>query len=178
MSKNIEAPKCGPVHVALWGATQAQTAQMLGHGLELATGAPDVLVWMVGSAPTPSSAIPVLAVVDGAAGLRAATEAGAQGIVSKGRLADLAAAAFALRAGFTVRDAEAISNESHIALTTREKQVAELVAQGLSNKLIAARLDISDHTAKFHVNGLMAKLGVSTRTEAAIESVRRGIVSL
>ena len=63
-------------------------------------------------------------------------------------------------------------------LTERERQVVTLLAEGLSNKLIADRLGISDHTAKFHVNGVMAKLGAGTRTEAVVEAVRRGLVTL
>ena len=63
-------------------------------------------------------------------------------------------------------------------LTEREKQVVQLLAEGLSNKLIADRLGISDHTAKFHVNGVMMKLGASTRTEAVVEAMRRGLIVL
>jgi two-component system nitrate/nitrite response regulator NarL len=63
-------------------------------------------------------------------------------------------------------------------LTTREREVLELLAEGLSNKLIAARLFISDHTAKFHVNSILSKLAASTRTEAVVEAVRRGLVML
>jgi DNA-binding NarL/FixJ family response regulator len=63
-------------------------------------------------------------------------------------------------------------------LTERERQVVALLAEGLSNKLVADRLGISDHTAKFHVNGVMAKLGAGTRTEAVVEAVRRGLVTL
>lgn len=63
-------------------------------------------------------------------------------------------------------------------LTEREIQVAQLLAEGLSNKLIADRLGISDHTAKFHVTGIMSKLAASTRTGAVVEALRRGIISL
>lgn len=64
------------------------------------------------------------------------------------------------------------------ALTARERQVIELLAQGLSNRRIAVALSISEHTAKFHVNSIMSKLGASTRTEAVVEAVRRGLVLL
>jgi two-component system, NarL family, nitrate/nitrite response regulator NarL len=63
-------------------------------------------------------------------------------------------------------------------LTARELEVLELVAEGLSNKLVAARLGISEHTAKFHVNAILAKLGVQTRTEAVVRAARLGLVSL
>ncbi len=62
------------------------------------------------------------------------------------------------------------------SLTERELQVAQLLSEGLSNKLIADRLGISDHTAKFHVNGVMTKLGASTRTGAVVEALRRGLI--
>jgi DNA-binding NarL/FixJ family response regulator len=64
------------------------------------------------------------------------------------------------------------------ALTARERQVIELLAQGLSNRRIADLLSISEHTAKFHVNSILSKLGASTRTEAVVEAVRRGLVLL
>src|SRR5262245_47385799 len=58
-------------------------------------------------------------------------------------------------------------------LTPRERGVLELLAQGLSNRQIAERLGISEHTAKFHVASIFGKLGVSTRTEAVSRGVRR-----
>jgi len=48
----------------------------------------------------------------------------------------------------------------------------------LTYAMIADRLGISDHTAKFHVNGVMMKLGSSTRTEAVVEAMRRGLIRL
>jgi DNA-binding NarL/FixJ family response regulator len=64
------------------------------------------------------------------------------------------------------------------ALTARERQVIELMVQGLSNRRIADVLAISEHTAKFHVNSILSKLGASTRTEAVVEALRRGLVLL
>jgi len=63
-------------------------------------------------------------------------------------------------------------------LTPREQQVAQLLAGGLTNKEIAQRLGITEHTVKFHLNGLMRKLGVSTRTEAVVQAARLGILVL
>jgi DNA-binding NarL/FixJ family response regulator len=60
--------------------------------------------------------------------------------------------------------------------TPREREVLELMALGLSNKEIAARLEISTHTAKFHIGALLAKLDASTRTEAVVRAVQRGLV--
>jgi DNA-binding NarL/FixJ family response regulator len=63
-------------------------------------------------------------------------------------------------------------------LTNRELEVMQLLAAGLTNKEIASRLGISDHTVKFHVNAILGKLGVETRTEAVVHAARLGIVVL
>lgn len=64
------------------------------------------------------------------------------------------------------------------ALTRRERQVIALLAEGLSNKLVGVRLRISDHTAKYFVNQIFKKLGVSSRTAAVTEAIRRGFLSI
>jgi two-component system, NarL family, response regulator YdfI len=63
-------------------------------------------------------------------------------------------------------------------LTRRERQVLEMLASGLGNKEIAARLNISDHTAKFHVASILGKLGAGSRTEAVAIGMRRGFLLL
>jgi NarL family two-component system response regulator YdfI len=63
-------------------------------------------------------------------------------------------------------------------LTRREREVLQMLAAGLANKEIAARLVISDHTVKFHVASILGKLGASTRTEAVSAGIRRGLVLL
>lgn len=63
-------------------------------------------------------------------------------------------------------------------LTRREREVLQMLASGLANKEIAARLAISDHTVKFHVASILGKLGASTRTEAVSVGIRRGLVLL
>ncbi len=64
------------------------------------------------------------------------------------------------------------------ALTERELQVLQLLAQGLANKQIAVMLGISEHTVKFHVSGIYAKLGAASRTEAVRLGVRQGLIAL
>jgi DNA-binding NarL/FixJ family response regulator len=64
------------------------------------------------------------------------------------------------------------------SLTPREVEVLELLAEGLSNKAIAARLGISDQTVKFHVAAICGKLGAANRTDAVRRAVRRGLVSM
>ena len=63
-------------------------------------------------------------------------------------------------------------------LTPREIQVLELLAEGLPNKAIAARLGISDQTVKFHVASIYGKLGAANRTDAVRRAVRRGLITL
>jgi DNA-binding NarL/FixJ family response regulator len=64
------------------------------------------------------------------------------------------------------------------SLTHRETEVIALIATGLSNKRIATKLGISAHTVKFHVNAILAKLDVHSRTEAVVRAVQLGVVSL
>ncbi len=64
------------------------------------------------------------------------------------------------------------------ALTGRETQVLNLLAQGLANKQIAVALGISEHTVKFHISAIYGKLGVSSRTEAVRHGVQLGLILL
>ena len=64
------------------------------------------------------------------------------------------------------------------SLTRRELDVLQILAAGLGNKEIAARLKISEHTVKFHVASILGKLGAATRTEAVSIGIRRGLVLL
>lgn len=63
-------------------------------------------------------------------------------------------------------------------LTPREREVLELLGHGASNREIAARLGISEHTAKFHVASVLAKLGAANRADAVRRGLRRGLVTL
>jgi two-component system, NarL family, nitrate/nitrite response regulator NarL len=64
------------------------------------------------------------------------------------------------------------------ALTARERDVLSMLAAGLNNRAIAARLGISEHTAKFHVSQILAKLGAVTRAAAVSIAIRRGLIPL
>jgi DNA-binding NarL/FixJ family response regulator len=70
--------------------------------------------------------------------------------------------------------AEALSEP----LTAREREVLELLGRGLSNRLIAGELHISEHTVKFHISSLYAKLEVNNRAEAVSQGARHGLISL
>ncbi|TFI51802.1 response regulator transcription factor [Mastigocladus laminosus UU774] len=63
-------------------------------------------------------------------------------------------------------------------LSEREREVLTHLVKGMSNQQISKALSISDGTVKFHVNHILSKLGVSDRTQAVIEALKRGLVSL
>jgi len=63
-------------------------------------------------------------------------------------------------------------------LTTREREIVELLADGASNRSIAARLAISRHTVKFHVASILGKLGARSRAEAVALALRRGVLEV
>ena len=95
----------------------------------------------------------------------------------------VAAAVTATVAGFAVtlprrapRREESLPASEH--LTAREVEVLRLMARGHRNKQVAALLNISEHTAKYHVSAVMAKLGARTRTEAVTIGVTRGLVAI
>ena len=71
-----------------------------------------------------------------------------------------------------------LAEERGATLTPREREILQLLAQGLPNKTIAYRMGISQHTVKFHVASLLAKLGAASRTEAVTIGARRGLVLL
>ena len=74
---------------------------------------------------------------------------------------------------------EASEEESPIeSLTAREREVLQWMAEGLANKQIALKLGISEHTVKFHLSSLYAKLNVSSRTEAVKRGLGLGLISL
>jgi DNA-binding NarL/FixJ family response regulator len=126
-----------------------------------------------------------------------ALEAGAAGVLPRrtsGRA--LGAAISAAAAGLTVvagdfrdlivtateaaiaLDADSDAEPASIDLTPRERQVLELLARGASNKAIARRLEITPHTAKFHVAAIVAKLGAAGRTDAVARAMRLGLVMI
>jgi DNA-binding NarL/FixJ family response regulator len=129
-----------------------------------------------------------------------ALEAGAQGAIRRdARPRAIAAAIEALHQGLAVfdlaygraqpgsRPAHRGEGEAPLAvvlrhaediLTPRESEVLALLAEGLSNKEIAVRLEISEHTAKFHVNSILQKMGAQKRVEAVVRAAKMGIIEI
>ena len=96
--------------------------------------------------------------------------------VEAARRADVRADGILVADGHETRDDASV--DYHEPLTKREIEVLEQMAEGLSNRAIAARLGISDQTVKFHVASVMAKLGAANRTDAVRLAVREGLVTL
>lgn len=70
------------------------------------------------------------------------------------------------------------SQEFMETLTSREQEVLRLVSEGLGNREIGARLNISEHTVKFHISSILGKLGAASRAEAVSQGIRRGLITI
>ena len=133
---------------------------------------------------------PVVALADLTAGeLLEALRLGLRAILPREATADqIASAAMAAHQGLvvlTTADLDPLvsaslrtaSDPAHgEGITAREKEVLRLVADGLGNKQVAATLNISEHTVKFHITSIMTKLDAGTRTEAVAVAIRRGLI--
>jgi DNA-binding NarL/FixJ family response regulator len=99
---------------------------------------------------------------------------------------ELRAAVRAVHAGLLVLHPEALAAPAaaaakatpRLALTSREREILELIADGARNRVIAARLGISRHTVKFHVASVLVKLGARSRTEAVALALRAGLLAV
>lgn len=140
-----------------------------------------------------AEAIPtiVLAHDPSASWIRQAVQAGIRGVLPYGASGDeLGATIRAVASGLVAISAEfaevifpssaqADSEEFEVVmepLTPREQEVLAMLAEGLLDKEIAGRLKISEHTVKFHISSIMGKLGASSRTEAVMRGIRRGLL--
>ncbi len=155
---------------------------------------PDAIVWDVGwnaNAIWPDWSeidLPVIALLADEADATAAWTTGANALLS--RLVDgetLMAAVRTAVHGLTILDptlAQSLLLNPALTpplvedLTPRELEALQLMAQGLTNKTIAQRLDISAHTVKFHVSAIMSKIGAQSRTEAVVRATQMGLISL
>ena len=118
-----------------------------------------------------------------------AVQAGAQGYLLKGAPRDeifrairvISAGGSLLEPVVASKLIRHVQSEEHLdarRLTDRETQVLHLLAQGKSNKEIAAALSITQRTVKFHVSSIMGKLGTNNRTEAVTVAAQRGLIKL
>ena len=151
---------------------------------------PDVLLCEVGRDAAPLAQIarlatPSLLLVGTAAQRSGAIAAGARGVIDRNATPRrIHAALHAVAEGLRVVDGERIADpraeEGPLdeSLTARELDVLQLLTAGMTNKEIAQRLGITEHTVKFHVNAILGKLHAETRTEAVVSAARRGIVVL
>ncbi len=159
---------------------------------------PDVIVWDAGTTADVSLErlanvrelrVPAVVLLPDATAAPDAWSAGARGLLSReADIGHVAAALNAVAAGLSVFDpafaATLLPSRMPIParpteeLTPRELQVLQLLAEGESNKEIARRLGISDHTVKFHVNAILGKLNVQSRTEAVVRATRLGLILL
>ena len=157
---------------------------------------PDVIVWdvswetsnaVISLGLLPEDAPPVLALAVTSDQAAQAWSAGAQALLSRDASPEaLAAAAVALSHGLQVTD-PALAGVSAVAtpepgsaslFTPREQDVLKLLAEGLPNKGVASRLEVSEHTVKFHVNSIMGKLNAQSRTETVTLATRLGLLPL
>lgn len=161
---------------------------------------PDAVVWDLGWPSVDSgwreslvglveTGAPVVALISESSLMPEVRAAGARGLISRdAEPARVSAAVHAVSQGLVAVDpkfgrgwtanidgSEEITTEE---LTDRELDVLRLLAEGLSNKTIAYRLEISEHTVKFHVNAILRKLGAQSRTEAVVRATRMGLILL
>jgi len=155
----------------------------------------DAVVWDVGTHAVVdglsvlSARLPTVAVLWGEEQAAEALAAGARGVIlrehAEERLLPAVAAAVAGLvtvdeglADSVLRPRPAPAQALVEPLTARELEVVQLLAEGLTNRRIGERLGISEHTAKFHVNSILGKLGASSRSEAVAQAARLGLVLL
>jgi NarL family two-component system response regulator YdfI len=156
---------------------------------------PDVvLLDLESETPTRAAAFPIVALIDepSADWTAHALRSGVKAILPRDSgMEEILAAIQAAHAGLVLLDADVTQNlASRIPalsaqpapalddLTPREIEVLRMLAEGLGNREMAARLGISDHTVKFHISSILDKLGAATRTEAVTMGIRMGIILL
>ena len=171
-------------------ATDAEMAQALD------VYAPDAILWDCGSDAALSveraqeiERVPILALVNDAADARAVWGGNVRGVLPRdASVEQIASALQSISTGLLVLDPSFASlllpsraddgDEPAESLTPRELQVLQLLARGFANKQIAQELGISEHTVKFHVNSILAKLGAQSRTDAVVRATRLGLITL
>jgi DNA-binding NarL/FixJ family response regulator len=176
------------VQIAASGITRAGIETLLRSSpeIELVTGGADVIIAEEEMAPAlAESAGAIILLSDDPQWTAESLRSGVRAILPRElTAAEMLAAVEAAAAGLAVmhpQDLEALLPAAPPvraveALSPREIEVLGMLAEGISNKEIAARLGISEHTVKFHVASIMGKLHAGTRTEAVMLGIRMGLV--
>ncbi len=168
--KTMVAEECGI-------AGSSDSANLVGQALELH---PDVVLWQLSPDEDPCPAlqalagIPVAVLTD-----QPATDllrAGARAVLPYDVTSEQLGAAIRAIAADLVVTMPQRKLRSATSLSGRETEVLRMIGEGLANKEIAWRLGISEHTVKFHVSAVLAKLGAGTRAEAIRVGIRQGAI--
>jgi two-component system, NarL family, nitrate/nitrite response regulator NarL len=162
---------------------------------------PDIMLWDIGYGAdetldaladfthnTTAPTLPLLALLADSELAPSVWQAGVRAMLPRSApIATLAAALRATASNLVVLDPRSAGSvfvpaiglpDSLEPLTAREREVLQLMAQGMPNKTIARELAISEHTVKFHVNAILSKFGAQSRTEAVVLASRAGLVLL
>ncbi len=162
---------------------------------------PDIMLWDIGYAAddalealadftqhSTAPSIPMLALLADSSLAPTVWQAGVRALIPRSApVATLTAALHAAAANLVVLDSRSATSvlvpatgmpDAVEPLTAREREVLQLMAQGMPNKTIARELAISEHTVKFHVNAILSKFGAQSRTEAVVLASRAGLVML
>lgn len=131
----------------------------------------------------PEAKIIVLTAYEGEEDVWRAVQAGARGYLSKSSKEELIYEAVRVVAGGETFFPEAIEKKLRVRgerpqLSKRERQVLDLLSQGMSNHMICEKLGIAEPTVKHHVSAILTKFGATDRTHAVVEAIRRGIIHL
>lgn len=167
-----DAESQADVIVAEWDGTEESLADLL----SAQPAAPPVILLLDDAAEKPVAGV---------------LKAGVKGVLRlNSNAAEIQAAIHAVMEGLIIMDsilAEDLASSAILPpgrpdlvepLTAREAEVLRLLAEGLGNKEIGACLNISEHTAKFHVASILGKLGATTRTEAVTLGIRYGLIMI
>jgi two-component system nitrate/nitrite response regulator NarL len=194
----------GGLAALLDAQSECTVVGQLSTGVDLAaevdTYRPDAILWDLGWDPAPDSSLwdagdpvgfrlPLVALLAEESLAAEVWATGARGLLLRDAEAEtLLAALQAVAQGLAVLDPALVASVLPTVeepssllveqLTAREMEVLQLLAEGLSNKAIAHKLEISEHTVKFHVNAILGKLGAQSRTEAVVRATRLGLILL
>ncbi len=196
MIRVLVAARSSVVRAGLESVVRSSSSLQLAGALEFALinssdFQADVLLLEADDIQPDELSLPVVLLLDisDTALVNSALRSGARAVISREATPEeIESAIQAVNAGLIViapeslpdllQDVRPIADALTEPLSERELEVLDVIAEGLSNKLIAHRLGISEHTVKTHAASIFAKLGAASRTEAVSLAIRRGLVML